>query len=307
MKAISVLLALMAAGCSVPPGPAIVSGSQGIDGFLKSLKSDLLDIERRGHKRTSDRFWNKAHDHIEFTACPRENLPAAFQSVRECDREALALLRGFVKERPKEKYTLRRRRRSSGGGGGGSSSRPPPPPSQQPRFRSQVRQPRIRQARHRLPGFCSRTAGVRDAIIAALPAPQPACGAVTQNHLNQINGDLVITLNPRPSAGGQCASHSSLKTGDFAGLVKLQKLYFGGSKSVAEGCLRTFPANIFSDLNELKEIHLGGQHALSLSSIPAATFRHLPKLIKIAMDYPDLTEPAFANLPARITVVDLTQ
>ena len=307
MKAISVLLALMAAGCSVPPGPAIVSGSQGIDGFLKSLKSDLLDIERRGHKRTSDRFWNKAHDHIEFTACPRENLPAAFQSVRECDREALALLRGFVKERPKEKYTLRRRRRSSGGGGGGSSSRPPPPPF----TATPVPQPSPPTPDPPGPtpiaGFCSRTAGVRDAIIAALPAPQPACGAVTQNHLNQINGDLVITLNPRPSAGGQCASHSSLKTGDFAGLVKLQKLYFGGSKSVAEGCLRTFPANIFSDLNELKEIHLGGQHALSLSSIPAATFRHLPKLIKIAMDYPDLTEPAFANLPARITVVDLTQ
>ncbi len=295
MRLIAALLIFAAPGCGGPPRPASVSGSQGIDGFLKSLKSDLLDIERRGHKRTSDRFWNKAHDHIEFTACPRENLPAAFQSVRECDREALALLRGFVKERPKEKYTLRKRRRS-GGGGGGSSSRPPLPSFTVTRVPQPSPPAPDPPGPAPIAGFCSRSPGIADSIIAALPDPRPACGAVTQSVLNEII-TLVVTTTPRPDGSGECRNnHASLRAGDFASLPNMKKIVFGGEAAGGAGCINSVHEDTFLGLSKLEEINWGQQ---PIASFPADTFRRLPKLKKISLPecHDESVDPSLQNLP----------
>ena len=300
MKAIFVLLALVATGCIAAPGPAIVSGSQGIDGFLKSLKSDLLDIEKQGHKRTSDRFWNKAHDHIEFTACPRENLPAAFQSVHECDRQSLALLREFVKERPKGKYTLRRRR-SSGGGGGGSSSRPPRPPFTLTPVSPSPPTPDP-PGPTPIAGFCDRSPGIADSIIAAMPAPRPLCGAVTQAPLNEIR-TLVVTTTPRPVGGaGECrAGKSSLKAGDFANLPNLRKISFGGQESGGSGCINSVHEDTFSGLSKLREIIWGQQ---PIASFPEDTFRNLQALTKISLPecHDKDNDPSLQRLRDSVTV-----
>ena len=85
-----------------------------------------------------------------------------------------------------------------------------------------------------------RTPEVRDAIVAALPHVTDAA-SVTAEHLR------TITLLPLPNAG-----LTTLKTGDFSGLIGLTTLDLDGNM------LSTLPDGIFNELISLTSLWLGG-------------------------------------------------
>ncbi len=122
-------------------------------------------------------------------------------------------------------------------------------------------------------GVCGRTRAVRDALVAAVVGVND-CGAVTDNRLAGITGNLIVTVD-------------SLAVGDFAGLTSLEHLY------LTNGALAELPVGAFDGLSQLESLTLTGNQ---LATLPAGAFRGLPELEFLYLqDNSPLT-----TLPARV-------
>ncbi len=291
------MLFFAAAGCGKAPPAADVSGGskKSLDSFWRVLESSFSDIEK-GCRNKSKCLKDKAIDYIEHEACRSGDFPHAFDSVHDCGKEALKFLDGFLEGAPKKRITRsgrsrRRRSRSRRSSGGGSSPPPPPPFSVTPA-------PQPAQAPSIIAGFCDRSPGIADSIIAALSlTPAPTCRTVAPDQLGAII-TLVVTTTPRPASGsGSCGNdYSSLRAGDFASLPNLKKIVFGGESSGGYGCINSVHEDTFSGLSKLEEINWGQQ---PIASFPADTFRNLPKLKKISLPecHDESVDPSLQNLP----------
>ena len=131
-------------------------------------------------------------------------------------------------------------------------------------------------------GICSRTAEVRDAIVAKVPG-KTGCAAITDTDLAGIDGAMALN--------GKFIS--VLKAGDFDGLTGLGelKLHYNSLSSLPAGVfdelsglsklnlygnrLTGLPAGVFDRLTGLTNLNLGGN---SLSSLPAGVFDELSSL-----------------------------
>ena len=111
-------------------------------------------------------------------------------------------------------------------------------------------------------GICSRTAQVRDAIV-ALVTDVAACAEVTESHLAGIT---LLDLS------GQ--SISSLQSGDFAGLATLQTL------QLYDNQLTALPADVFSGLAALETLALRNNQ---LDSLPVNVFAGLSALQRLGL------------------------
>ena len=126
---------------------------------------------------------------------------------------------------------------------------------------------------------CSRTAQVRDAIIAA--SPVSTCGAVTADHLSAITSLSLFNENI-----------STLKANDFSGMIALQDLI------LTFNSLTTLPDNVFSGLTALEELSLNFN---DLSTLDADAFSELTALKKLYLSNNDLSSlnaNIFSNLSA---------
>ena len=123
-------------------------------------------------------------------------------------------------------------------------------------------------------GICSRTAQVRDAIVAAV-AGISACADVTEPHLAEITS---LDLSNR--------NISSLQSGDFAGLSTLQTLRLTGNQ------LTVLPDGVFSGLSQLKDLSLSDNR---IGSLRANTLSGLSSLEELLLSDNELT-----GLPAGV-------
>ena len=140
-----------------------------------------------------------------------------------------------------------------------------------------------------LAGICTRTAAVRDALIAAI-TPTTDCNLVTADMLNKVTGTLDLSG----------ATLTTLKAGDFADLTALQTLNLSGTNVN----LTALPAGIFDDLNSLTTLDLSGN---SITALPAGIFNGLRNLTSL-----DLSDNSIDALPAgifngltKVTTLDL--
>ncbi len=127
--------------------------------------------------------------------------------------------------------------------------------------------------------FCSITAQVRDAIVAA--SGVSACGDVTLDHLSAISR---LSLDRE--------NISTLKAGDFAGLTSLVSL------DLEANSLTMLPANIFSDLSALKELKLNKNDLASLDANAFSGLSALEHLDLSRNDLASLDANAFSSLSA---------
>ena len=114
-----------------------------------------------------------------------------------------------------------------------------------------------------LPGICSRTEEVRDAIVARIEAAHD-CTQVTAAHLAKLAG--ILNLGNKEIG--------SLKAGDFAGLAKLSEIWLGNN------LLTTLPSDLFDGLSALWLLHL---HDNQLSTLPTDVFEGLSGLEKLVL------------------------
>ena len=144
-------------------------------------------------------------------------------------------------------------------------------------------------------GVCDRTPQVRDALVAAAKANDPAvtlCSEVSEAQLKLIDGTLLL------NSGGIVA----LKVGDFKYLEKVEGLNLSGN------ALSALPAAVFGDLTGLTSLDLSGN---VLTALPATVFDPLPKLTALHLNSNALAEGGlpdgvFAALEALATL-DLRQ
>ena len=144
-------------------------------------------------------------------------------------------------------------------------------------------------------GVCERTPQVRDALVAAAKANDPAvtlCSQVGDAQLKLIEGTLLL------NSGGIVA----LKVGDFKYLEKVEGLNLSGN------ALSALPAAVFGDLTGLTSLDLSGN---ALSALPAAVFDPLTGLTALHLNSNALAEGGlpdgvFAALEALATL-DLRQ
>ena len=119
---------------------------------------------------------------------------------------------------------------------------------------------------------CSRTAEVRDAIVAEVSGVDD-CADLTPAHLAAITGDLYL----------ESSGISSLAAGDFAGLTGMTRLLLGNNS------LSSLPAGIFDELTNLTKLDLAFN---SLSSLPAGVFDRL-----VNLEILDLLNNNLSSLP----------
>ncbi len=142
-------------------------------------------------------------------------------------------------------------------------------------------------------GICGRTPQVRDAILIWV-ARGTACEDVTAAQLGAVTESL--SLNRQDI--------TSLKPGDFDGLINLRNLYLGAN------ALTSLPEGVFGGLPKLEHLNLG-QNALTslpegmfdglvnleylglarnaLTALPEGVFRGLPNLWALLLDSNNLT------------------
>ena len=109
----------------------------------------------------------------------------------------------------------------------------------------------IRAAADPVPGFCNRTPGVRDGVLAVVSADD--CTLVTYPMLAGISGELDLSV-----ASSAAPTIISLKSGDFEGLTAVSAL------SLQNQALSTMPAGIFNDLGPLTALDLSGNNIVTL-------------------------------------------
>ena len=164
----------------------------------------------------------------------------------------------------------------------------------------------------KLPGVCSRTRQVRDAIVAAVDGVSD-CADVTDTQLTGITnlrfvgnrlaslrvgdfdgltrlGALRMTSNPSLTSlpvgifddlikltilDFSLSGVATLPEGIFDQLIKLRVLAVGGSP------LTSLPAGIFDKLTDMNELDLG---ATKLTSLPADIFDELTKMVRLRLD-----------------------
>ena len=150
---------------------------------------------------------------------------------------------------------------------------------------------------------CSRTAQVRDAILAAISGVD-ACADVTETHLSGIT-ELGL------SGDENVSNHiSSLKTGDFDGLTALETLNLRNNQlrglpagvfsnltaleylDLSYNKLRHLSGDVFSGLSALRDLGLGGNN---LGTLPANLFSGLTALRDLGLGGNDL-----GTLPANL-------
>ena len=112
-------------------------------------------------------------------------------------------------------------------------------------------------------GICGRTKAVRDAILGMIPGVSN-CADVTPEHLAGISGDFQNNFLNLISKG-----LSSLKAGDFDGLINLKRL------RLTRNSLSTLPAGIFDDLTGLLALDLNFNQ---LTTLRPGVFDRLTKL-----------------------------
>ena len=112
-------------------------------------------------------------------------------------------------------------------------------------------------------GICGRTKAVRDAILGMIPGVSN-CADVTPEHLAGISGDFQNNFLNLISKG-----LSSLKAGDFDGLINLKRL------RLTRNSLSTLPAGIFDDLTGLLALDLNFNQ---LTTLRPSVFDRLTKL-----------------------------
>ncbi len=111
-------------------------------------------------------------------------------------------------------------------------------------------------------GICGRTKAVRDAILGKIGVSN--CADVTPEHLAGISGDFQNDFLNLISKG-----LSSLKAGDFDGLINLKRL------RLTRNSLSTLPAGIFDDLTGLLALDLNYNQ---LTTLRPGVFDRLTKL-----------------------------
>ena len=111
-------------------------------------------------------------------------------------------------------------------------------------------------------GICGRTKAVRDAILGMIGVSN--CADVTPEHLAGISGDFQNDFLNLISKG-----LSSLKAGDFDGLINLKRL------RLTRNSLSTLPAGIFDDLTGLLALDLNYNQ---LTTLRPGVFDSLTKL-----------------------------
>ena len=129
-------------------------------------------------------------------------------------------------------------------------------------------------------GICDRTPQVRDAILIRV-ARGTACEDVTAAQLAAITEFLTLSRQ----------NITSLKPGDFDGLINLRNLYLGAN------ALTSLPEGVFGGLTNLEHLNLG-QNALA--SLPEGVFDGLVKLEYLGLASNALTalpEGVFRGLP----------
>ena len=112
--------------------------------------------------------------------------------------------------------------------------------------------------------ICDRTPEVEAAILAAIPAPAPSCGAVPASSLSAID-----------SLGLNGEGLTALLAGDFDNLTALHDLWLSSNR------LTSLSAGIFDNLAALKSLQLGGNR---LTSLPAGIFDNLTALRWLRLD-----------------------
>ena len=146
-------------------------------------------------------------------------------------------------------------------------------------------------------GICDRTRRVRDRIVELLMYRhrfKGDCSGVDETHLAKLKS---LDLGRNPST--ESAFRIRLQSGDFEGLVNLERLYMRDTqlRSLPAGVfsglaaldtleldnneLRSLPAGVFSDLLALKTLEL---HRNELRSLPYDEFEALPNLTRLLVD-----------------------
>ena len=105
---------------------------------------------------------------------------------------------------------------------------------------------------------CEWTPQVRDAILSAVQAEAPRLGSPYPYACEDVTRLSLVKSLPIPSA-----AITSLKAGDFDGLVSLESLELGGNS------LTALPAGIFDRLASLQSLDLGDS---DLTELPACIF-----------------------------------
>ena len=129
-------------------------------------------------------------------------------------------------------------------------------------------------------GICDRTQQVQDAILRQLP-PGTACGDVTPEDLKSIE---TLSLG---------AGLTSLQSGDFAGLTRLETLL------IVRAQLTGLPPTVFNGLRRLKKLAV--VHNAELISLPATLFNGLRRLEELDLSALRLTGGVPATLLNRLS------
>ncbi len=159
-------------------------------------------------------------------------------------------------------------------------------------------------SRTRPSGICGRTKAVRDALMSRLGAAH--CSVVTAAQLRRLTGDLYLIHS----------NIATLKPGDFADLIGLQRLFlhynsltalpenvFDGlaaleALQLSDNSLSTLSEDVFAGLTALKNLSL---YRNSLTTLHAGTFAGLAALELLHLGYNGLTalpENVFDGLAA---------
>ena len=136
-------------------------------------------------------------------------------------------------------------------------------------------------------GVCNRTPQVQDAIFSALN--NRVCKDITTENL--------ASIKYLPSLSGK--NITALKSGDFAGLAKLETLELGGND------LTTLRADVFAGLSNLEKLNL---HGNNLTALPVNVFAGLSSLEVLLLGDNSLTAldvSLFAGL-SRLGWLDLS-
>ncbi len=160
-------------------------------------------------------------------------------------------------------------------------------------------------------GICDRTQEIVDAILRQIPNVS-SCSDVTSSHLASITGYMQL----------HNLGISSLKEGDFNGLILLDSLYLtsNGLTTLPEGIfadltslrilglaqngLTELPAGVFADLLLLKRLDLYGNY---LDNLPEGLFDSLKSLTSISLGLNQLTtlQPDIFSKSTFLASIDL--
>ena len=140
-----------------------------------------------------------------------------------------------------------------------------------------------------VPGFCDRTAAVRDAILATTAA------AAANNNCAEVSADMLAAITAFDLAD---SGITALKDGDFGGLTALQTL------DLNDNSISALPEDLFDDLTALQTLSL---HNNSLGTLPVDLFDGITALQTLNLNdnsISTLPEGVFDGLTA-LTHLDL--